>query len=139
MHRAILVNKNKAGLQRMNKSKISKGKEIERLIAQKLQALKYKIIKLNFHSYFGEIDIIAIHENVLVFIEVKARSSSQYGQPFQAVTNSKLEKIIKTGQHFKNTWEKSKLPKAERIDVVSVKINKQNQIEEWNIIKNVTR
>ena len=57
----------------------------------------YKIIKRNFHSRFGEVDIVAKKDNVLTFFEVKY--SKKYN-PAYRITPSKIEKIIKTIDYF---------------------------------------
>jgi len=78
----------------------------------------YKIIAKNFKCKLGEIDLIAIKDNVLVFVEVKTRKSIKYGMPEEAVTQRKLWKISKVGEFFRKG--RASLPKKERIDVVSI-------------------
>lgn len=80
----------------------------------------YKIIDRNFHSRFGEIDIVAIQGATLVFVEVKARWSRKFGAPEEAVTRSKLWKIQKTGEYYSILHPD--LPKKLRIDVVALEI-----------------
>ncbi|MCV2444820.1 YraN family protein [Acinetobacter bereziniae] len=60
----------------------------------------YTIVKLNYFSRFGEIDIIAEAQQELVFIEVKARTSSYRGYAFEAVNLIKQQKMIKTAFRF---------------------------------------
>ncbi|MBI0395296.1 YraN family protein [Acinetobacter bereziniae] len=60
----------------------------------------YTIVKLNYFSRFGEIDIIAETQQELVFIEVKARTSSYRGYAFEAVNLIKQQKMIKTAFRF---------------------------------------
>ncbi len=83
----------------------------------------YKIQTRNFHSRFGEIDIICVKDNTLVFVEVKARRSLKFGSPEEAVTLSKLFKIKKTGEFYSLTHPE--LPKKLRIDVVALEISGQ--------------
>lgn len=61
---------------------------------------KYKIIDKNFLCKFGEIDIVAAKDDVLVFVEVKARKNTKYGYPREFVTLSKQRKIIKTAEYY---------------------------------------
>ena len=56
----------------------------------------YKILERNFSCKRGEIDIIALDKNEIVFIEIKARISLKYGLPSEAVTRHKLKHIYKT-------------------------------------------
>ncbi len=86
-----------------------------------LKAKGYKIIDRNFRGRFGEIDIIAIDRDTLVFAEVKARWSLKYGNPEEAVTRWKIEKIKRTAEYF--SLLHSELPKKLRIDVVSLEIS----------------
>ena len=59
----------------------------------------YKIIKTNFHSPYGEIDIIAQDGEILVFIEVKTRSSD-LDSALNSISISKRKKISKTASYF---------------------------------------
>lgn len=58
----------------------------------------YTVVERNFYSRFGEIDIIAVKEEVLHFIEVK--SGEDYEHAVQNITPSKISKIIKTAQIY---------------------------------------
>ena len=62
----------------------------------------FRIIKQNYRCKIGEIDIIAIKENILRFIEVKYRKSDCYGNPLEAVNKRKQDKIMKTAAWFLN-------------------------------------
>jgi len=89
--------------------------------SEKLLSSKgYKILDRNFHSRFGEIDIVAVKDSTLVFVEVKARWSRKFGAPEEAVTKSKLWKIQKTGEYYSILHPD--LPKKLRIDVVALTI-----------------
>jgi len=65
-----------------------------------LQSKGYKILNVNFYSQFGEIDIVATTLNELVFVEVKARAPTQFGQAFEVVSLSKQKKLVKTALKF---------------------------------------
>jgi len=69
------------------------GRSGEDLAVEHLQSLGYKIIARNFRTPQAEIDIIARHRGVLVFVEVKARRSLGFGHPKWAVTPAKQRKI----------------------------------------------
>ena len=58
----------------------------------------FSIIEQNFYSRFGEIDIIAVKNNVLHFIEVK--SGDDYELAIQNITRSKLSKLLRTGDVY---------------------------------------
>ena len=56
----------------------------------------YKILERNYRKTFGEIDIIAEKEDVLVFVEVKTRKNDEFGRPCEFVNSAKQERIKKT-------------------------------------------
>ncbi len=69
------------------------GRQAEDLAARHLKKLGYTIVERNFKTALGEIDLVARHENDLVFVEVKARSSDRFGSPAEAVTFAKQRKL----------------------------------------------
>lgn len=72
----------------------------EKVAKSHLQALGYKIEEANFHSRFGEIDIIAWDKDTLAFVEVKNYKKASLANPYQAIGKSKQEKIIKTAKTY---------------------------------------
>lgn len=79
----------------------------------------YKIIATNYRSgRWGELDIIATESGDLVFVEVKTRSGQSFGQPVEAVTYGKLQRLRRAAEHFKLTH--ANLPDSLRFDVVAV-------------------
>jgi len=100
-----------------------------------LKKLGYKILDRNFRVGYGEIDIVAIHENTLVFVEVKTRSSDKFGTPFEAITTWKLHPLIRTAQFYKQTHKN--LPESMRIDAIAVKVS-GNEVLDIEHIKNIT-
>lgn len=71
------------------------GAQNEAAVVKVLRRKGYKIVARNFRTALGEIDIIAKHKRTLVFIEVKARRSTAYGDPKWAVTPAKQRTISK--------------------------------------------
>jgi TIGR00252 family protein len=65
-----------------------------------IRSIGYKIIKRNYFSRNGEIDIIALKDNILVFIEVKTRCFSNYGLGEESISYTKKVKCIKTAKYF---------------------------------------
>ena len=68
----------------------------EQAVAEELIRKGYKILEQNWHSRYGEIDIIAEKGEILAFVEVKARNPRSKGTPAEAVTPAKRKKIIQT-------------------------------------------
>ncbi len=78
----------------------------------------YAILERNFHSRFGEIDIIAEKNNTICFVEVKTRKKSSYVMPGEAVTVSKQRKIILTAEFYLSRYNSENI--ACRFDVIEV-------------------
>lgn len=70
------------------------GKYGEDLVIAYLRKNQYQILVRNFRCKQGEIDVIAKEKEELVFIEVKARSSSLYGNPIDGVNRKKTKMFI---------------------------------------------
>ncbi len=68
--------------------------------ASYLKKNKYNILKRNYRNKMGEIDIIAQKGDELVFVEVKTRSSSQFGTPAQAVTYYKKQRMVNAAKWY---------------------------------------
>lgn len=83
-----------------------------------LKTKGYKIIKTNYHTRRGEIDIICQQGKTIIFVEVKTRSTLSGGYPEEAVTPSKLKKLQMAIDQYLQTQAGSF--KAVRIDVISI-------------------
>ena len=76
--------------------KLTKGKKGEGFALDYLRKRDFLILETNYRNKIGEIDIIAIEGEVLVFIEVKSRTSTSFGRAYEAVNFHKQRKIINT-------------------------------------------
>ena len=65
-----------------------------------LQKQHYQCVNQNYHSRFGEIDLIVKRQRELIFVEVKARSAGSYAQACEVISIAQRRKIIKTAQLF---------------------------------------
>ena len=92
------------------------GRISEDRAAAYLERLGYKILELRWKCPLGELDVVAADGRTTVFVEVKARSSSDYGSPAEMVTKSKRAKIIKAALCYMKA--RSLRPDAVRFDVV---------------------
>ena len=87
-------------------SSMTFGKESEQAAATYLQKRGYRILHRNYRIARGEIDLVANHQGTLVFIEVKARRSVQFGLPAQAVDFRKQEKLIHVARHYLHRYRR---------------------------------
>ena len=109
------------------------GKNGEKVAYQYLEEQGYTILEKNFSCRQGEIDLIALDNDYIVFFEIKTRTSTKYGLPSDAVTERKIKHILYAATYF---LYKHHLENANtRIDVIEVyykgkdyKINHLKQI-----------
>ena len=91
-----------------------------------LEKKAYRILERNWHTGHKELDIIALDGNTLVIVEVKTRSGDDYEEPWQAVTNLKIKRIVQAA----NLYIRQKAIDAEvRFDIVSVVMRPDGQAE----------
>ncbi len=107
---------------------MNSGKMGEDLVCTFLEKKGYNILERNFHSRYGEIDIIAKYGDAVVFVEVKTRKNLSFGRPAEYVTSAKMKKIIKTAFIYLNGEECEM-----RFDVAEVLYGTENKI---NYIEN---
>jgi putative endonuclease len=69
------------------------GRRGERIAARALTSRGYEILDSNWRCPEGEIDLVALDGEALVFIEVKTRTSTAFGHPFEAITPGKLSRL----------------------------------------------
>ena len=76
------------------------GNSGEKVVADFLKKKGFIISKTNFHSRFGEIDIIAENNEYVLFVEVKTRSRGSIAEPKEFVDALKQNKIISTANYY---------------------------------------
>jgi putative endonuclease len=93
------------------------GRRGESLAVQYLQAQGLVVLARNWRCDIGEIDVIARDGDVLVFCEVKTRTSVRFGHPLEAVTATKLERLRRLARRYVHDMA---LQTQVRIDVIGV-------------------
>lgn len=101
-----------------------KGTRGEILAVEFLKRKGYKILKTNFTTKIGEIDIIAKDKNYIVFVEVKSRETLAFGRPSEAVDAHKQYQIRGTAQmYLMFTHQNDANCRFDVLEVVGDKIN----------------
>ncbi|HNV86420.1 MAG TPA: YraN family protein [Candidatus Omnitrophota bacterium] len=72
----------------------------EEFAAEYLRKLKYRILEKNYRCSLGEIDLVCRQGKRIVFVEVKTRTSSDFGMPEEAVTEAKKRKIFRLAEWY---------------------------------------
>lgn len=79
---------------------MNSGAQAELWAAKFLQRQGLMPVAQNYHSRFGEIDLIMQDGCALVFIEVRLRSSEDYGGAAESIDRHKQHRLIRTAQHY---------------------------------------
>lgn len=91
----------------------------EKIARKYLKSIGYEILDNNFYTIKGEIDIIAREKNnIIVFVEVKTRSTDKYGTPSEAVNNKKKQHLKRSAAIY--LTEKNFFKCIIRFDVIEV-------------------
>jgi len=90
----------------------------EEIACEFFSKLGYEIIERNYQYGHGEIDIIAMDREILVFIEVKYRKNLEYGPPETAITKGKQKLIRRTAEAY--LYENDIKDQECRIDVAAI-------------------
>lgn len=77
-----------------------KGLHYEKLALKYLKKQGLKFSAKNYHCRLGEIDLIMLDHEVIVFIEVRYRENSSFGSGLDSVTKNKQQKLRNTAQHY---------------------------------------
>lgn len=99
----------------------------ENLATRYLQRKGFKILERNHSSRLGEIDLIVQRKGLLVFCEVKTRLSDDFGQPFEAVTVFKQNRLRRLAKGYLATLERDF--ENIRFDVISILLNDNREAE----------
>jgi len=76
------------------------GSRYEKLTGAYLQSKGYRILEFNYRCRFGEIDIVAMHGECLVFCEVKYRKDASYQDPLEAIGADKQRVISRCAMYY---------------------------------------
>ena len=94
----------------------------------------YSIIKRNYRTPYGEIDIIARQKKSVVFIEVRTKTGSGYGSPEESVTSVKKEHMRASALYYLQTHDD--MPQEWRIDFVAVELSPDGKPSRIELIEN---
>ncbi|GHE81926.1 YraN family protein [Thalassotalea profundi] len=99
------------------------GQLAEQIAKEHIQEEGLIFIEQNFHSRWGEIDLIMKDNEVFVFIEVKYRKNTVFGGAISAISTKKQQKIIKTAAIYLQQHGLNEYNTAYRFDVVAIEGN----------------
>ena len=106
----------------------------EKLASDFLKKHGYHILETNYRCPHGEIDIVAKHNDCLVFIEVRTKKSRGFGSPEESITQTKMERLRAVASHYRQTHDN--LPSLWRIDVVALELDQKGKLSRIELIEN---
>ena len=92
------------------------GKKGEQAAATFMKSKGYKVLKRNWRKHRHEIDIVAEDEEYIVFVEVKTRTSRQWGNPEDFIGNAKIKRIVEAADLY---LQINDIEKPARFDIIS--------------------
>lgn len=102
-----------------------------------LEELGFEFLYANFRTPYGELDLIMRKDEQIHFIEVKTRSSTQFGFPEEAVDQNKANHLIASAENF--LQENPDLDSGWQIDVVAIWVQKDRKKPEIKYFENAVQ
>ena len=102
----------------MGRTRKDLGEKAESLAVEFLEKLGYRIVCRNYRCLLGEVDLIALHKRVIVFVEVRSRSGEKFGSPLESVGHKKQRQVARVALNFLS--EKRLHGRDARFDVVGI-------------------
>lgn len=116
----------------MNRQEV--GKLGEKAAQKFLKKRGYRIREIGFRCHHGEIDIIAQRKDHLIFVEVRTKSSLDFGTPEESLTQAKKRRLIASALTYTSTHQN--LPSLWRIDVIAIELDDKGRIKRIELIEN---
>ncbi len=119
----------------MKTKNLETGRLGETIAKKYLQDRGYIIIEQNYKTKYAEIDLIARHKAILVFVEVRTKTKEQFGTPEESINRNKINKLIKNAQNYtaiKNYTERY------RLDAICIVLNENKKANRINHYQNIT-
>ncbi|MCB1868333.1 MAG: YraN family protein [Gammaproteobacteria bacterium] len=106
-----------------------KGDEAEEQALKHLLAQGMRVVERNFYSHRGEIDLVMLDADSLVFVEVRSRNNGSFGSAAESVTWKKQLRVVQAAKHFlqvRTQWANYPC----RFDVIAI-TGKQGEKVDW--------
>ena len=98
----------------------------ERVARAHLEAKGYAILTTGFRTREGEVDIVAVHDGVVAFVEVKTRRGDAMGSAVEAIDARKARRLLAAAQSF--GLDRNDLPPGRRIDLIAIDLDATGRV-----------
>ncbi len=96
----------------------------ERIAEKYLTQRSHVVIKKNYRTRYGEVDLICTKDDVTIFVEVKTRRSGLFGYPEDAISKKKMRRLVVTATHYMvnryGPWQ---------IDVLAIMMSRDGRVD----------
>jgi putative endonuclease len=106
----------------------------EKLANAFLKKKGYRILQTNYRCPKGEIDIIALHQDCLVFIEVRTKINLEFGTPEESITHTKMKHLENAAHYYQQSHHP--LPSSWQIDVIVIELDANSRCKRLELIEN---
>ena len=113
---------------RVSSPRMRLGKWGEGVASRFLQDIGYQVLETNYRCRWGEVDIVAREGDDLVFVEVRTRSSGQFGTPEESITPAKGQRLVATAQDYLQRHVEDS-PEW-RIDLIAIRLGRGRRVED---------
>jgi putative endonuclease len=107
----------------------------EQRVGDYLVALGWRVVTMRFRTQTGEIDLICRDRDVLVFVEVRARTSNTFGDGIESVNTQKVLRMSRVAQAYLHQYNWNGLF---RMDVVGLQLSRDGELKSLNHIRDIT-
>lgn len=120
------------------KENYNKGKNGEEMAREFLVKKGFELVEMNYENKIGEIDLIMVDKDWLVFVEVKLKIGDKFGTPEEMINRRKLSQIKRVAESYL-VLEKKKIKRFEkfRIDAVCIMLNEDEIVERISHYDNI--
>jgi len=123
----------------MKQGNYSKGKLGEQIASEFLRKKGYRLIETNFRTKFGELDIIAAKDGLLVFVEVKLKIGTDFGAPEEMITEGKIRQVRQTAEaYLQQNKEIAANFLQQRVDAICITLNRDSSVKSVRHYENMT-
>ncbi len=109
----------------------------EAFVTDRLQRAGYRIIDRNWRIRGGEIDIVALDGETLVFVEVKARTGERVGYAEDAVDARKLTRLMRAAEMYVEAYPEHS-DRVWRVDFVAITLSVGGVVRRYSHNENLT-
>jgi len=106
----------------------------ENAACAELERRGYAVLARRYHTRAGEIDIVAMDGPTLVFVEVKGRRNTEYGDPAEAVTPQKQARVAAMARDYLVKMDVRETPC--RFDVVTAILDERGEPVQLTVYPN---